>query len=83
LSYESHQYYNGNLYASMTKDVKNQQLFMDLYVGTIMDVKNNNYLQELYAGIVMDVKKPATIYKTYMWVLYIWNGLVEIILEKM
>jgi len=35
LSYESHQYYNGNLYASMTKDVKNQQLFMDLYVGIV------------------------------------------------
>jgi len=27
----------------------------------------------------MDVKKPTTIYKTYMWVLYIWNGLMEII----
>jgi len=27
----------------MTKDVKNQQLFIDLYVGTIMDVKKINY----------------------------------------
>jgi hypothetical protein len=43
LSYESHKYYNGNLYASMAKDVKNQQLFIDLYVGTIMDVKKINY----------------------------------------
>jgi hypothetical protein len=43
LSYESHKYYNGNLYASMAKDVKNQQLFIDLYVGTIMDVKKIKY----------------------------------------
>ncbi len=43
MSYESHKYYNGNLYASMAKDVKNQQLFIDLYVGTIMDVKKINY----------------------------------------
>jgi len=45
--------------------------------------KTNNYLQKLYVGIVMDVKKPATIYKTYMWVLYIWNDLMEIIIERM
>jgi len=43
LSYESQKYYNGNLYVSMAKDVKNQQLFIDLYVGTIMDVKKINY----------------------------------------
>jgi len=43
--------------------------------------KTNNYLQELYVGIVMDVKKPTTIYETYMWVLHIWNGLAEIIIE--
>jgi hypothetical protein len=41
MSYESHKYYNGNLYASIAKDVKNQQLFMDIYVSTIMDVKNS------------------------------------------
>jgi hypothetical protein len=40
--------------------------------------KTNNYLQDLYAGIVMDVKKSTTIYKTYMWVLHIWNGLMQI-----
>jgi hypothetical protein len=27
MSYESHKYHNGNLYASIAKDVKNQQLF--------------------------------------------------------
>jgi hypothetical protein len=47
MSYESHKYYNGNLYASIAKDVTNQQLFKELYVGIIMDVKTNN----LYAGI--------------------------------
>ncbi len=43
MSYESHKYYNGNLYASIAKDVKNQQLFMDLYSSIIMDVKKINY----------------------------------------
>ncbi len=38
MSYESYKYYNGNLYARMAKDVKNQQLFMDLYAGIVMDV---------------------------------------------
>jgi hypothetical protein len=40
MSYESYKYYNGNLYASIAKDVKNQQLLRDLYVGITMDVKN-------------------------------------------
>jgi len=57
MSYESNKYYNGNLYASIAMDVKNQQL-----------------LRDPYASIVMDVKKPTIIYKTYMWVLHIWNG---------
>jgi len=39
MSYESNKYYNGNLYASITKNVENQQLFMDLHVGIGMDVK--------------------------------------------
>jgi hypothetical protein len=39
MSYESH-----NIYASIAKDVKDQQLFMDLYVGIAMDIKTNNYL---------------------------------------
>ncbi len=45
--------------------------------------KTSNYLQDLYAGIAMDVKKPLTIYKTYMWVLHIWNDILEIIIERM
>jgi hypothetical protein len=60
MSYESHKYYNGNLYASIIKDVKNQQL--DLYAGIAIDVrKTNNYLQDLYADITMDVKKLVNI----------------------
>jgi hypothetical protein len=43
MPYESHKYYNGNLYASIVKNVKNQQLFMDLYAGTVMDVSKMNY----------------------------------------
>jgi hypothetical protein len=38
MSYESYKYYNGNLYGNIAKDVKNQQLFMDLYAGIVMDV---------------------------------------------
>jgi len=56
MSYDSHKYYNGNIYASITKDVKNQQLFMDLHACSAMDVKNQQLLWDLYAGIVMDVK---------------------------
>jgi hypothetical protein len=43
MSYESYKYYNGDLYASNVKDVKNQQLFMDLHARIAMDVKTNNY----------------------------------------
>jgi hypothetical protein len=43
MSFESHKYYNENLYTSIAKDVKNQQLFMDLHVGITMDVKTNHY----------------------------------------
>jgi hypothetical protein len=39
MSYESHKYYNGNMYVSIAKDVKNQKLFMDLHVGITKDVK--------------------------------------------
>ncbi len=39
MSYESHKYYNGNLYACIAKDVKNQQLLRDLYASIAMDVK--------------------------------------------
>ncbi len=56
MSYESHKYYNGNLYASNAKNVKNQQLFMDLNANIAMDVKNQQLLQNLYAGITMAVK---------------------------
>ncbi len=38
MSYESHKYYNGNLYIGIAKDVKIQQLFMDLDASTVMDV---------------------------------------------
>jgi hypothetical protein len=49
-----------------------------------MNVKKiSNYLQKLYVGIIMDVKTTTTIYKTYMWVLHIWNDLMEIIIERM
>ncbi len=69
MSYESHKYYNANLYASNAKDVKNQQLFMDLHASIVMDVKNQQLLQDLYAGITMDLKKTSNYYETNMWVL--------------
>jgi hypothetical protein len=63
--YEFYKYYNGNLYASNAKNVKNQQLFMDLHAGIVMDVKNQQLLQNLYVGIAMDVK-TNNYYETYM-----------------
>jgi len=60
LSYESHKYYIGNLYASIAKDVKKHDIFMDLYVGIVMDVKKQQLFMDLYASIVMDVKKSTT-----------------------
>ncbi len=43
MSYEFHKYYNGNLYANIAKDVKNQQLFMNVYVDIVMDILKINY----------------------------------------
>ncbi len=52
MSYESHKYYNGNLCANITKDVKIQQLFMDLHVGIVMDVKQTNNYYETYMRVL-------------------------------
>jgi len=64
------EYYNGCK--------KNQQLFTrpicEYYNGC---KKTNYYLQNLYANIIMDVKKSTTIYEIYMWILHIWNGLMQ------
>jgi len=67
------------LYAIITMDVtKNQQLFTRLICGYCNGCKKTkNYLRDLYVGITMAVKKPTTIYKTYMWVLHIWNGFMQ------
>ncbi len=63
---------------------KNKQLFTrpicEYYNGC---KKTNNYLWDLYVGIAMDEKKKTIIYKTYIWVLHIWNGPMEIIIESM
>jgi len=52
MSYESHKYYNGNLCASITKDVKIQPLFTDLYLGIAMDVKQTNNYYETYMRVL-------------------------------
>ncbi len=51
MSYEFHNYYNGNLYASIVKYVKNQQWFKDLHEGIAMDVKDQQLLRNLYVCI--------------------------------
>jgi len=63
MSYESHKYYNGNLYVNIVKYVKNQQLLMDLHVSITMDVKNQQLSRDLYVSIAMVVKNPTTIMK--------------------
>jgi predicted GIY-YIG superfamily endonuclease len=48
MSYESCTYCNGNLYAGIAKDVKNQQLFTNLYLGITMNVKKLAIIYETY-----------------------------------
>jgi hypothetical protein len=50
MSYDSHKYYNGNLYASITKDVKKQQL--NLYAGIAMDVKKSIIIYKTYMWVL-------------------------------
>jgi hypothetical protein len=69
MSYESHKYYNGNLYASTAKDVENQQLSMDLHAGIAMNVKKTTIITRLICGYYNGCKKTSNYYKTYMLVL--------------
>jgi hypothetical protein len=65
MSYESHKYYNGNLYVSIAKNVKNQQLLQDLYVGIIMDViKTNGFHQMMEVVDIIQLLKTCTIFLT-------------------
>ncbi len=65
-------------------DVEKQQPFIRLICGYYNGCKKtNNYLRNLYDDIAMDIRKTTTIYKAYMQVLHIWNGLMEIIIERM
>jgi hypothetical protein len=50
MSYESHKYYNGNLYVSIAKDVKNQQLY--LYAGIAMKVKKPTTIYKTYMQVL-------------------------------
>ncbi len=57
MSYKSNKYYNENLYASNAKDVKNQQLFMDLHAGIVMDVKKPTTITRPICGYCNACKK--------------------------
>jgi hypothetical protein len=83
MSYESCTYCNEDLYVSIAKDVKKQQLFMDLYVCITLDVKNQQLFMKPICGYYNGCKKSTTIYNTYMWVLHIRNGLMEVIVKRM
>jgi hypothetical protein len=48
-----------------------------------MDVKNQQLFIRLICGYCNGCEKTNTIYETYMWVLHIWNGLMEIMIENM
>jgi len=52
MSYESHKYSNGNLYASIAKDVKHQQLFMDLHVGIAYGCKKSSNYYDTYMRVL-------------------------------
>jgi hypothetical protein len=59
MSYESHKHYNGNLYASIAKYVKNQQLFMDLHASIAMDVKNQQLFTRPICRYCNECKKTS------------------------
>jgi thioredoxin-related protein len=69
MSYESHKYYYGNLYANNAKDVKNQQLFMDLHASIVMDVKTLTIITRSICRYCNGYKKTSNYYKSYMWIL--------------
>ncbi len=69
MSYESYKYYKWNLYASNAKDVKNQQLFMDLHVSIVIDVKKPLTIIRLICEYYNGCKKTNIYYETYMRVL--------------
>jgi len=71
MSYESHKYYNGNRYVSITKDVKNQQLFINLHAGITMDTKKLATITRPICEYCNGCKKPTIIYDIYMQVLHI------------
>ncbi len=60
MSYESHKYYNGNLYASNAKD---------LHAGIAMDVEKPTIITKLICGYCNGCKKISNYYETYMQVL--------------
>ncbi len=63
MSYESHKYYNGNLYANNAKNVEIQQLFMDLHAGIVMDVKKPVTITKPICIYCNGCKIPTTIMK--------------------
>ncbi len=68
MSYDSHKYDKGNLYASIVK----KMFKLATIYGPICGYCNGcqkNQLQNLYSGIAMDVKKKQLFTKTYMRIL--------------
>jgi hypothetical protein len=69
MSYESHKYYNGNLYVGISKNVKSQRIFMDLHAGIAMDVKKPTIIMRPICKYCNGCKKTNNYYKTYMQIL--------------
>jgi hypothetical protein len=55
-----------DLHTSIAKDVKNQQLFMDLHVGIVMDVKKPATITRPTCQYYNGCKKSHIYYETYM-----------------
>jgi hypothetical protein len=45
--------------------------------------KNQQLFTKTICGYCNGCKKTSNFYNTYMWVLHIWNDLMEIIIERM
>jgi len=82
MSYESHEYYNGNLYASIAMDVKKLTTIMRPICVYCNGCKKPTIITRPICENYNGCKKTNNYYETCMWVLHIWNDLMEIIIER-
>jgi hypothetical protein len=71
MSYESHKYYNGNLYANIAKEVKKSTTIYGPTCGYCNGCRKINNYYEIYMWVLQWLQKINHYYETYMRVLHI------------